>query len=125
MLSDVQKTTGMRGLRAALDIADFIQRDGHRSYLAVNIQEPGTYSASLCGMTGIFLNTGRVVAMKTYDLDITITTDMANMALVFKKGDEAILLAWHRNLCAYQKSMSSVGAQNRMITPAALAKTAA
>jgi len=113
----------MRAVSAALEIADLIRRDGHRSY-CVGADMADMYTATLCGVRGAFAGTGRVMAIKAYDLDVMVVSDAANMTLEFKKGDEATLMVWHRNLCAYRRSMVAAHS-GRMMTPAAQSNIAA
>lgn len=105
---------------AVLEMADLVRREGTRVY-DCDASTQGVFRSMLCGLTITFQRGGIVKSLKALDLDIDVTlaeVPVANndgiernsavkmcVALAYRKGNAASLMAWHRHLCAYRQSI--------------------
>jgi len=109
-----------------MDIADLVRREGSRVYSTS--AEEGIYHSMLCGLTVSYGRGGVVRAMKAHDIDLSIRLNQAVVeqddgierkspvktlvSIQYIAGNDMVLAAWHRHLCAYRQSMRSASREN-------------
>ncbi len=101
-----------------LDIADMIRRDGSRLYGGAG---ECAFMGSLCGLSAGFSRDGDIMIIKGADLHVEIIlsvqpvddsdgveryrSERTEVKTKYHVGDVTVLRAWHKDLCAYRRSM--------------------